>query len=68
MTNQANYCRDRGYHGPFTGTEKYERAGGLWVGQGECVRCQSTVHIPTELAARARLTAADCAPVIREAA
>lgn len=40
-------CEQRGYHGPFSRTEMYDRLP-EWRGMGECMLCGSCRHVPTE--------------------
>jgi hypothetical protein len=69
LRNHVEICMERGYHGPFLNCEVYDRAGGVpGPGSGDCYYCHSTVSTSAEEEKRARLTAADCAPVIGRAA
>lgn len=37
-------CTGGNHRGPLLDTDRFDQAGGLWVGMGTCACCGSTVH------------------------
>ena len=42
-TETADFCAERGHHGPFHNLDRYENFPG-WEGMGECLLCGGTVR------------------------
>lgn len=63
--NAVDFCVARGYHGPFTGSEKYaDNPEPIWRDCAECVRCGSTVNMRAEREKREAVATAACARVV----